>query len=76
MSKTLNLINVWAVFFILDGGFRIQDGVVDIARCLALSTVIQEEIRELMVPVYIVGNIIPSLMHVDRQVFSLMYQLW
>ncbi len=67
---------MFELFFILDGGFRIQDGVVDIARCLALSTVIQEEIRELIIPVYIVGNIIPSLMHVDRQVLSLMYQLW
>ncbi len=64
------------IFLIMDGGFRIQDGVVDIARCLALSTVIQEGIKELMVPVYIVCNITPSLMHVDRQILSPMYQLW
>ncbi len=59
---------MFGLFFIMAGGFRIQDGVVDSARCLAHYTVIQEGIKELMVPVYIVCNITPALLHVGRQI--------
>ncbi len=67
---------MFGLFFIMAGWFLIQDGVVDSARCLAHYTVIQEGIKELIVPVYIVSNITLSLMHVDRQILSPMYQLW